>query len=125
MLAGCGEPFGLERGRAFKIARAFGAGMGTGGLCGAATGAFMVLGFVVGEDADERRARYRTYDLVREFSRKFEARRGTLICKTLLGGVDLGTAAGQKEAQERNLFREVCPGFVRDAEEILEEMMRM
>ena len=123
MLAGCGERFGLERDRAFKIARGFGAGMGTGGLCGAVTGAYMVLGFVVGEDADERRARFRTYDLMREFDRRFEARRGSLVCKTLLGGVDLGTEAGRKEAQERNLFKEVCRGVVRDAEEILGEMM--
>jgi C_GCAxxG_C_C family probable redox protein len=124
MLAGFGEPFGLDRRQAFTIARAFGAGMGTGGMCGAVTGGLMILGFLVGEDADERRARYRTYDLVGEFTRRFEARRGSFVCKTLLGGVDLGTAAGQKEALERNLFKEVCPGFVRDAAEIIEALAR-
>jgi C_GCAxxG_C_C family probable redox protein len=98
--------------------------MGTGSICGAVTGAFMVLGFVAGDDPDERRARFRTYDLVAEFSRRFEARRGSLACKTLLGGVDVSTEAGRKEAQARNLFREVCPGFVRDAEEILEAMQQ-
>jgi C_GCAxxG_C_C family probable redox protein len=124
MLAGFGESWGLTRDQAFKIARAYGAGMGTGGICGAVTGAYMMLGILVGEDADERRARFRTYDLVAEFTRRFETRRGTLVCKTLLGGVDLGTDAGRKEAQEKNLFREVCPGFVRDAAEILDELAR-
>lgn len=124
MLAGFGESFGLKRDQAFKIARAYGAGMGTGGICGAVTGAYMILGFLVGEDEDERRARFKTYELVGEFTRRFEARRGTIICKTLLNGVDLGTAAGRKEALEKNLFREVCPGFVRDAAEILEDLAR-
>lgn len=124
MLAGCGERFGLDRRTAFTLARGFGSGMGTGGICGAVTGAFMVLGFVTGEDADERRARFRTYDLMAEFTRRFEARRGSLVCKTLLGGVDVGTEAGRKEAQERKLFRDVCPAFVRDAEAILEAFLR-
>ncbi len=96
--------------------------MGTGGLCGAVTGSFMVLGYLSGDGADERGARYRTYDLVGEFSRQFEARRGTLVCKSLLGGVDVSTEAGRKEALQRNLFREVCPGIVREAAEILEEL---
>jgi len=124
MLAGFGEPLGLTRDQAFKIARAYGAGMGTGGICGAVTGAYMILGFLVGEDQDERRARFKAYELVGEFARRFEARRGTIICKTLLDGVDLGTDAGRKEALDKNLFREVCPGYVRDAGEILEELAR-
>ena len=124
MLAGFGESFGVNRNQAFMIARGYGAGMGTGGICGAVTGAYMILGFIVGEDEDERRARYKTYRLVSEFARRFEARRGTLLCKTLLGGVDLGTEAGQKEAREANLFGTICPGYVRDAAEILEDLAR-
>jgi C_GCAxxG_C_C family probable redox protein len=97
--------------------------MGTGGICGAVTGAFMVLGLAVGENPDERQARFRTYELVAEFTRRFEARHGSIICKTLLGGVDLGTEAGRQEALERNLFREICPAFVRTAEEVLTEVL--
>ena len=122
MLAGFGEAFGLTQDQAFKIARAYGAGMGAGGICGAVTGAYMILGFLVGENEDERGARYKTYELVGEFACRFEARRGTLVCKTLLGGVDLGTDAGRKEALEKNLFGEICPGYVRDAAEILEAL---
>jgi C_GCAxxG_C_C family probable redox protein len=124
MLAGFGESYGVKRSHALKIARAFGAGMGTGALCGAVSGAYMVLGFLAGEDEDERRARFTTYDLVGEFTRRFEARRGSIVCKTLLGGVDLGTETGRKEAVDRKLFQEVCPGYVADAAEILEEMAR-
>jgi C_GCAxxG_C_C family probable redox protein len=98
--------------------------MGTGAICGAVTGGFMILGFLVGADEDERRARYRTYDLVGEFTRRFEARRGTVVCRDLLGGVDLGSETGRKEAIERKLFTAVCPGIVRDAAEILQELAR-
>jgi C_GCAxxG_C_C family probable redox protein len=110
---------------AFKLARAFGAGMGTGGICGAVTGAFMVLGLGIEEAATEKDTRFRTYDQVREFVKQFEARRGTLLCKTLLDGVDLGTPEGQKEAVDRKLFTEVCPGFVEDATEILENLLEV
>lgn len=122
MLAGCGEQFGLGRDQALKIARAFGAGIGTGELCGAVSGAYMILGFLVGDDPDERRARFKTYDLVGEFTRRFVARRGSIVCKPLLGGVDLGTDEGRKEAMDKNLFRTICPGYVQDACEILSEI---
>ena len=121
MLAGYGESFGLTQEQALTLARAYGAGMGTGGICGAVTGAYLVLGLFVGKDEDERRARFKTYGLVAEFTRRFAARRGSILCKSLLDGVDLGTEAGRRTAQEKNLFREVCPGFVREASEILEE----
>ncbi len=124
MLAGFGEPLGLTRDQALKIARGYGAGMGSGGICGAVTGAYMILGFLAGEDADERRARFKTYDLVGEFTRRFEARRGSIVCKTLLHGVDLGTEAGRKEAAEKNLYRTLCLACVRDAGEILTALAR-
>ena len=105
------------------LGRAFGSGMGLGNLCGAVTGAFMVLGFAVRDADDERQARFKTYDLVREFIRRFEARRGSIMCRELLGGVDLGTEAGRQEAVDRNLFTEVCPGFVEDAADILDDLL--
>jgi len=94
--------------------------MGRGRECGAVTGAFMIIGFRVKGGTDERETRYRTYDMVREFVRLFEARHGTTICKELLGGVDPGTEEGRKEALDRNLFRTLCPNFVKTATEILE-----
>ena len=99
--------------------------MGLGLTCGAVTGAFIVLGCTQGEvEADDRRARYNTYDLAKEFRLRFEARRGTIQCMELLG-VDLGTVEGLQEAKDRNLFRTLCPGFVHDAAEILDEMIHI
>ena len=73
---------------AMKLGRAFGSGMGQGDVCGVLVGAFMILGLTLQGEADERRARYRTYDLAREFTGRFATRRGTIVYKELLGGVD-------------------------------------
>jgi len=121
MLAGFGELYGLDRPTAFKLARAFGSGMGMGRECGAVTGALMILGFKVQEATSEKETRYRVYDLAREFVRLFEEKRGTILCKDLLG-VDLGTPEGRDKAIKDNLFRTLCPGFVRDAAQILADM---
>jgi C_GCAxxG_C_C family probable redox protein len=118
VLAGFGELYGLDRSTAFKLARAFGSGMGMGRECGAVTGALMILGLKVQEASSEKETRFRVYDLVREFVRLFEEKRGTIICKDLLG-VDLGTPEGRDKAIKDNLFRTLCPGFVRDAAQIL------
>jgi len=121
MLAGFGELYGLDRPTAFKLARAFGSGMGMGRECGAVTGALMILGFKVQEATSEKETRYRVYDLAREFVRLFEEKRGTILCKDLLG-VNLGTPEGRDKAIKDNLFRTLCPGFVRDAAQILADM---
>ena len=121
MLAGFGELYGLDRPTAFKLARAFGSGMGMGRECGAVTGALMIVGFKVQEATSEKETRYRVYDLAREFVRLFEEKRGTILCKDLLG-VDLGTPEGRDKAIKDNLFRTLCPGFVRDAAQILADM---
>jgi len=95
--------------------------MGMGRECGAVTGAMLVLGFKVQEASTEKETRYRVYDLVRELVRLFEKKHGTIVCKDLLG-VDVGTPEGRDKAVKDGLFRTLCPGFVRDAAQILSDM---
>ena len=121
MLAGFGELYGLDRPTAFKLGRAFGSGMGMGRECGAVTGAMLILGFKVKEGSTEKETRFKVYDLNREFIRLFEQKHGTIICNDLLG-VDLNTPEGRAKAVKDNLFRTLCPGFVRDAAQILADM---
>ena len=121
MLAGFGEIYGLDRSTAFKLARAFGSGMGMGWECGAVTGAMMILGFKAQEASSEKETRYRVYDLVKEFVHLFKEKRGTVLCKELLG-VDLGTPQGREKAIKDNLYRTLCPDFVLDAAQILDQM---
>jgi len=118
------EEFGLCRETALKIACGFGGGMGRMGLtCGAVAGAFMVIGLKYGNvDANEKEIKEKTYGLVGEFARRFEKRNGSSICRELLG-CDISEPEGLRSAKENGLFTSVCPGLVRDAVEILEEML--
>jgi C_GCAxxG_C_C family probable redox protein len=95
--------------------------MGMGRECGAVTGAMMILGLRVQDASSEKETRFKVYDLVKELVRLFEEKHGTIICKDLLG-VDLGTLEGRNTAIKNNLFRTLCPDFVRDAAQILAEM---
>ena len=95
----------------------------TGETCGAVSGALMVIGLLHGkirtEDDDSRE---RTYALAQEFMEAFRERNGSLLCRGLLG-VDVSTPEGIASVRERDLFRTVCPKFVGDAGDILEELL--
>ena len=118
------EALGLDRETALRIAAGFGGGMGRmGEVCGAVTGAFMVLGLHGGAaSAADAQAKERTYTLVREFANRFTARHGCLHCRQLLG-CDLSTPEGLQAAKDRQLFTTLCPKLVGDAAAILEEMI--
>ena len=95
--------------------------MGLGKECGAVTGAFMVIGLSIRQPKDEKDARFKAYDLVKRFKNRFEARHGTILCKDLLG-VDVGTSEGQEKAVKENLYRTLCPDFVKTAAEVLVDL---
>ncbi len=119
-----GERSGLDRETARRVAGAFGAGMArTGETCGSVTGALMVIGLLYGKTRnDDDDSRERCYALAQEFMDAFRERNGSLLCRELLG-VDVSTPEGIASVREKDLFRRVCPKFVKDAAEILEEML--
>ena len=106
------------------MAGAFGAGMArTGGTCGAVTGALMVIGLKHAKmRKDDDDSRERAYALAQELMDAFQARNGSLLCREILG-VDVSTPEGIAEVRKRDLFRTVCPKFVKDAGELLDELL--
>jgi C_GCAxxG_C_C family probable redox protein len=118
------EELGLDRAAALKISTAFGGGMASMGLtCGAVTGALMVIGLKNGRtEAIDAAAKEKTYELAKEFVRRFSERHGFIVCRELLG-VDISTPEGKERASEQGLFSTLCPRFVADAAEILEEII--
>jgi C_GCAxxG_C_C family probable redox protein len=116
--------YGVDETSARKLSCAFGGGMASSGaMCGAVTGAMMVIGLahgrVVPEDVD---AKNRTYALTRKFWDDFRAQHGSLVCREILG-IDLGTPDGSKRAQEAGLFKDLCPRLIEDAARILEGLL--
>jgi C_GCAxxG_C_C family probable redox protein len=74
------DVLGLDDKKAKKIARGFGAGISrTGNICGAVTGAMMVIGLKCGKaTAGDDAAKERTYALVQEFITKFREKNGSI-----------------------------------------------
>mgnify|MGYP000852021527 CR=1 FL=1 len=120
MLSVYGEGRGLDKPTAVKVASVLGAGMGRlGNTCGAVTGAFLALGLSC--QLDDPQARDKVYALVRDFAKRFESRNGSISCSLL--GNDFGTEAGAAKIKEQKLTSLLYPKFVKDAAEIMEEML--
>ena len=110
--------------QALKLGSCFGGGMRKGNVCGACTGALMVLGLLYGYDdpliqGDKLRAN-RVNDMMME---RFAGRRGSCLCNVILG-CDIATPEGVAYALDNNLFTELCPKVVADAVDVLEEIIR-
>ena len=118
------EKDGISQEKALKTAAAFGAGIARrADMCGAVSGALMLIGLRHGAtQADDQAAKEKTYALSQEFMRRFKALHGSLECRALLGA-DLSTPEGMKEAKEKHLPATVCPKFVRDAAQIIQEIL--
>jgi len=118
------EQFGLDNETALRIAGRFGGGMGRRGeVCGALTGAIMVIGLKYGSvESGNTESKNHTYELVYEAAKRFRARNGCIHCNELLG-IDIHNPEDRARAVEQNLFSSKCPDFVRDAAEILEELL--
>ncbi len=117
-----GEPLGLPRELAMRIASGFAGGMRMGGTCGAVTGALMVLGLRhTAADAHLAAGRKAVSGRAVEFVNRFKARNGSLVCRDLLA-CDISTPEGMRQAKEQGLFKTICVKMVEDAAAILEEM---
>lgn len=115
---------GLPLETALKIAAPFGGGMGRlGEVCGAVSGALMVIGLKVGQTSGEDKAgKELTYSLVQKFAAQFKERHGSLLCRELLG-CQLGTPEAQQILKENGRLANLCPLLVADAAEIAGEII--
>ncbi len=112
------EQYGLDAKTARKTAAAFGGGLGrTQGICGAVSGALMVIGLKYYSDENSSETKNLCYQKARDFMEAFVAKRGSAVCRDLLG-TDLD------EAKKQNLFATVCPDAVSTAAEILEDLIK-
>lgn len=118
------DQFGLERDTALKISSGLGGGIGrTGNICGAVTGAILILGLKYGStNPKDKTAKYAAYKKVQEFCEEFKTQAGSLICHELLG-FDFLSPEGDLKSKQPGAF-EHCPGYVQIAAEILESMLK-
>ena len=123
VLAAFAPELGLTEEQALKLGACFGAGMRKGEVCGACTGALMVLGLMYGQfDKDDLESRMRANKVNVELLNGFAEKNGSYICNELLG-FDIRTEEGVKAAREKGLFTDFCPKMVADAVDLLEEIL--
>ena len=120
------EAEGMDMEIALRVASSFGAGMARlGDTCGAITGGMMFLGLkfprLVADDAEAKEKNYR---LVHEFVKRFKEMNESSMCRDLLGFDPGIPEASQRFTNEPELETR-CAGFVREASEILEEIIEI
>jgi len=119
------EEIGLESKTTKKIGCGFGGGVSmTGNICGAVSGAIMAIGLKYGktEEGDDQ-ATEKTRSFVREFINEFTERNGSINCTELLG-YNLRNQDEYERACDEGVFKTKCPEYVRDATDILEDILR-
>lgn len=115
--------YGISKEQALKIGGCFGSGMYKGEVCGAVTGALMVIGLAYGQsDIDDLASRKKEANLACLFIEKFKEENGSFICKELLK-YDLSKQEDIEKAKEKELFTRFCPKMVVSAATILKNII--
>ncbi len=123
VLAAFSEECGITEEQGLKLGACFGSGMRQGEVCGACTGALMVLGLLYGHsDKDDMESKQRANRVNDEMMKRFAETCGSYNCNELLG-CDIRTESGVQYARDNNLFVDFCPKMVANAVDILEEMI--
>jgi len=127
VLAAFSEDFGLSEEAALRISTGFGSGMGRlCEVCGALTGAFMVIGLkhgkVISDGTKYGTNTETTYRLVAEVAEKFRERNRSIYCRELIGH-DLSIPEELEKVREQGLFTSTCGKCIRDSVEVLEELL--
>ena len=92
--------------------------MRKGEVCGAVSGAIMVIGLKYGDGPDYKAT---AYPKATEFMDRFKEKNASYVCREMLG-CDISSEEGMLYARENGLFKDICPKMVESAVDILEEM---
>lgn len=123
VVAAFADVLGLSEQTAARLSAGLGGGVGRQReVCGAVSGAAMVLGFVFGgEDGKDKK---RAYEKVREFSDEFKRRNRFIVCRELLGlDKTLSESATPSERTAEYYKKRPCADLVFGAAEILEGIL--
>ena len=105
-----------------RIATAFGAGIGGGGvICGAVVGSIMGIGLKYGRE-EPSQPRDKAYALAREFCQRFQEETGSLSCRELTG-MDLSTPEGIQAYRSSDVPLRVCLPAIGAAFRIVTELL--
>lgn len=124
VFAAYSEKLGYDKELALGASASFGGGMGRlQETCGVVTGAFMVIGVYNNQlYPDNLTRKEKSYEMVREFNRRFTEEHKSNQCKDLIN-CDLSTPEGRLEAKEKRLHETICEGCMATSIHILNDMI--
>ncbi len=116
---------GIDFALAHRLAGGFGGGVGRRGMiCGAITGGVLVLSALYGsERSEDQDAKLKTYAAVAKYLDAMEKVKGSLECKTLLGGLDLWKESDRDAMKAKGLSDSVCNVLIAGVVEYLEGVL--
>ena len=124
VLAAFADKCGLTEEQALKLGGCFGGGMRKGEVCGACTGALIVLGMLYGHtDENDIESRDHANKVTVEMMNRFNEKMGSNLCRDILK-CNLATSEGTAYARNNDLFARVCPKAISAAVEVLEEIIK-
>ena len=106
------EKYGMDENLAYKVSCGLNSGVRGADVCGAVSGAILVIGLKNGDD--KALCNLKT----EEYTKTFKERNGSIICRDLLG-CDISTPEGKEKAITENLFKTRCMDMVIDAAQLL------
>lgn len=122
------DRFGMDEETAKKVSAGLGGGVGRmREVCGAVSGAAMVLGSVASATSgDDAQSKAKNYELVREFSERFKERHGgTVICREMLKlDIPMENTAMPENRTAEYYKNRPCLKAVEDAAEILCQIIK-
>lgn len=117
------ESYGIDETTAAKIATGLGSGARKGDICGAVSGALMVLGLAYGQESlTDNERKMQAYDQSDQFIERFEEVMGSIVCKELFG-YDISIPEEKAIILEKQLIPKICPKAIKTAVDILETMV--
>lgn len=115
--------FGLDEQLALKLGTSLGGGARNGDICGAVSGALLVLGLKYGHyEADNNEQKSRAYQIAVDYINRFKEANGSIVCRELLG-YDLTKPDEMACIKEKGLFGDICPKMIKSSVEILENIL--
>ena len=117
---------GLDKDMSLRIASPFGGGMGRlREVCGAVSGAFIVIGSVMGySDQTNPQLKKDLYAVIQEFAGIFKEKNGSIVCRELLSKVKTTDGAIPEERNEAFYKKRPCLELIGDAAQITEDILK-
>jgi len=109
------EKYGMDKSLAFKVSCGLNSGVRCADVCGAVSGAILVIGLKYGDDKTVCNLK------TEEYIKTFKEKNGSIICRDLLD-CDIFTADGKEKAVTENLFKTRCMDIVISAAQILDDL---